>query len=256
VHDLRYLAAPQDEPTTRVRWFRAFYPRLARRAARLVVPTQAIANEVVRFLRADRERVAVVPNGLSRAWRESGPAEDGGGHLIAIAMEEPRKGLRLLLSALRQATTAPPLVLAGRRGPRTDALLREFDDLVAANRVRHVGCVSTPELVGLVRGAAALVHPSRYEGFGMPVVEALSLGVAVLARGGRPVGRRRHAPRRVAGRQPARSRPRLTRPHARQQPPPSTAAQGAVSGSRSGDPHAVGSHPIPNGRCRAQGRTS
>lgn len=189
VHDLRYLAAPEDEPAARVRWFRAFYPRLARRADALVVPTRSVGDACVRLLRADPDRVVVSPNGRSRAWRNGRLAADpasaeAGAHLLAVGMEEPRKGLDVLLAAYARAAERAdvlPLVLAGRRGPRTERALEEVADLVAAGRVRHVGPVATDTLIDLMRAASALLHPSRYEGFGMPVVEALGLGVPVVA---------------------------------------------------------------------------
>ena len=176
VHDLRYLAAPQFEPARRVAWFRAFYPRMARRAAGLVVPTRAVAAEAERFLRVPASRVAVVPNGLSRAWREAAPSAERSGRLLMIGFAERRKGFATVLAALREAPVAPPLDVAGRGRPP-----REAADLVAAGRVRFLGPLEDARLVDLCRRATALVHPSRYEGYGMTVIEAMALGTPVLA---------------------------------------------------------------------------
>jgi glycosyltransferase involved in cell wall biosynthesis len=176
VHDLRYLAAPEFEPRSRVAWFRAFYPRMARRARLLVVPTQAVARECAEILQADPARIAVAPNGLMRAWREAPPASGPREHLLMVGFVERRKDLATLLAALRRAPSAPPLVVAGRGRPP-----READDLVAAGRVRFAGFVDDATLVGLCRRAVALVPPSRYAGFGMPVIEAMSVGVPVVA---------------------------------------------------------------------------
>jgi glycosyltransferase involved in cell wall biosynthesis len=177
VHDLRYFAAPRDEPRRRVAWFRAFYPRLARRAAGVLVPTRAVAAEAMRFLQGDADRVFVVPNGLSRPWREA-PAPDPTSkrHLLMVGFAERRKGLSTVLAALRRAESAPVLVAVGR-----GSMPRAAADLVASGRIRCVGPVADRALVRLAAEAVALVHPSRYEGFGLAPLESMSVGTAVLA---------------------------------------------------------------------------
>jgi glycosyltransferase involved in cell wall biosynthesis len=176
VHDLRYFAARQYEPAARAAYFRAVFGKIARRAAGVVVPTRAVAAEAAEFLGVADERVRVVGNGLSRAWRRAPPADGRGAHLLAVGMTERRKDLPTLLAALRRAPAAPPLVVVARGRAPSGAR-----DLVAAGRVRFAGEVDDAGLVELCRGAAALLHPSRYEGFGLPVIEAMSLGVPVLA---------------------------------------------------------------------------
>src|SRR6185503_14566805 len=162
------------ETARRVAWFRAFYPRMVRRAPAVVVPTAAAAREVREWLGASR--VSVVGNGLMRAWREAPVRARRASHLLFVGFHDRRKDLRTALEALRRAPRAPRLVVAGRGTPP-----RVADDLVASGRVRFVGAVEDAELVRLTRGAAALLHPSRYEGFGMSVIEAMALGVPVLA---------------------------------------------------------------------------
>ncbi len=176
VHDLRYFAARQHEPAARATYFRAVFGKIARRAAGVVVPTRAVAAEAAEFLGVADERVRMVGNGLSRAWREAPPADGRGTHLLAVGMSERRKDLPTLLAALRRAPAAPPLVVVAR-----GRALSGTRDLVAAGRVRFVAAVDDAGLVDLCRGAVALLHPSRYEGFGLPVIEAMSVGVPVLA---------------------------------------------------------------------------
>jgi glycosyltransferase involved in cell wall biosynthesis len=173
VHDLRYHAARDFEPTVRAAAFRALFGRMSRGAAGLVAPTRAIAAEAERFL---GRGAVVVGNGLSRAWRDAAPVRGARGHLLMIGFAEKRKDLATALAAVRRSPDAPPLVVAGPGRPPRRAM-----DLVVQGRVRFVGDVGDAELVELCRGAAALLHPSRYEGFGMPVIEAMSVGVPVLA---------------------------------------------------------------------------
>ena len=176
VHDLRYFAAPRHERSHRAWWFRARFPAIARRAARLIVPTQAVRSEAVEFLGVDASRIVVVGNGLSQAWRSAEPANAPGTHFLAVGMSERRKDLAVLLAAMRLAPSAPPLVVVTRGRPQFAAR-----DLVAAGRVRFVDTPADAGVVTLCRGAVALLHPSRYEGFGLPVIEAMSVGVPVLA---------------------------------------------------------------------------
>jgi len=173
VHDLRYYAAREFEPAVRAAAFRTLFGRMSRGAAGLLAPTEAVAAQARRFL--DREAI-VVGNGLSRAWRDARPAEGPRGHLLMIGFAERRKDLATAVAALRRTPSAPPLVVAGPGRPPRGAI-----DLVAAGRLRFVGDVADAELVRLCRGAAALLHPSRYEGFGLPVIEAMSVDAPVLA---------------------------------------------------------------------------
>ncbi len=181
VHDLRYLAASEHEPRARSAWFRAFYPRLAQRAPHVVVPSRSVAAEAVALLGLAPERLHVIPNGLGRAWRAAPTSPLPPEHLLFLGTDERRKGLRPLLRALAEAPNAPPLLVAGRASRTLSLALDAAPSLRGSDRVRAVGEPSDETLVDLVRRSYALVHPSRYEGFGLPVMEALAVGVPVLA---------------------------------------------------------------------------
>ncbi len=152
------------------------YRRSARRCAIVVCPTHTTATEVVALLGADRDRVVVVPYGPGQVEGAAPPdaSEPGAGPLLFVGDAEPRKNLAGLLeaySAYRAQDAAPArLVLAG--GAASAA---------TAPGVTPVPGPGTGELIELYRGARALVHPSLHEGFGFTPLEAMALGVPVLA---------------------------------------------------------------------------
>ena len=152
------------------------YRRAVRRCATVVCPTQTTATDIVAMLGADPDRVVVVAYGPGQA-EGAAPAEagpDGAGPLLFVGDAEPRKNLAGLLeaySAYRAQAQAPAgLVLAGG----------------AASAATAPGVSARPgpgaaELLDLYRSARALVHPSLHEGFGFTPLEAMTLGVPVLA---------------------------------------------------------------------------
>ncbi len=148
----------------------------------------AVREEVLEHLRLPPARVHVVRNGVGP---EFAPADPGtvrelrerlglpSSYLLAVGVIEARKNLEVLLP-LRAGGEVPPLVLAGRGGPGERALRRRASRLGMADRVRPVGYVGEADLPALYTGARALLMPSRYEGFGLPVLQALACGIPVI----------------------------------------------------------------------------
>jgi glycosyltransferase involved in cell wall biosynthesis len=142
-----------------------------------------VARELAEAYGVAEGKLRVTPLGVDSTWFEATPARPAGipaEYLLAVGTREPRKGLTVLLDAYRELLAdlpdLPPLVLAGPAGwgPQLDtAGLRD--------RVILPGYVDAATLRGLVAGAAVLVFPSRYEGFGLPPLEALAAGTPVVA---------------------------------------------------------------------------
>ena len=178
VHDLSTLIVPQTEEPARVRHFAPALRVHARRAARVITPTEAIAAQVVERLGVARDRVRAIPHGVSERFTPEGPTASPvpGRYVLYVGALGPRKGVDTLLQAWR-ALPEPlrrdhALVLAGP--------LQRLDPAGLDDGVL-LGYVRDDELPPLLRGAAAFCYPSRYEGFGLPLLEALACGVASVA---------------------------------------------------------------------------
>jgi glycosyltransferase involved in cell wall biosynthesis len=142
-------------------------------ATMIVTPTEAVRRQVIERFRIQAARVVAVPHGGSEIFRpvEALPSAP---YFLYAGTLEPRKNLHELIGAWRAVRSrhAVDLVLAGRR--RSD-----FSELPAEPGLRVVGEVSDPDLARLYSGALAFVYPSHYEGFGLPVLEAMQCGACV-----------------------------------------------------------------------------
>ena len=183
IHDLDFMSHPERTH----REIRRDYPRLAkshaRRAARVVVPSEYTAREVVQRLGVARERVAVCSPGVPD-WRDPVRPFARDGYILFMGTLERRKNLGALLAAygrlIAMRPDAPKLVLAGQARDDARGDLDALSRAPLAGRVEHIGYVPPDDRQKVYAGARALVLPSFDEGFGMPVLEAMSLGIPVV----------------------------------------------------------------------------
>jgi glycosyltransferase involved in cell wall biosynthesis len=177
VHDLVPLRFPElVEPRTRT-MHGAKYRNAASTCDRVFPNSRFTAGEVIELLGVPEERVLVAYPGIDPRFRPEGERTDlGGPYVLAVSTIEPRKNLPALVEAfalLRRERPELTLALAGLSG---------WDDRpLAAEGVRLLGFVPDDELARLYRGASAFAYPSSFEGFGMPVVEALASGTPAVA---------------------------------------------------------------------------
>jgi glycosyltransferase involved in cell wall biosynthesis len=174
VHDLAVLR----HPGAFGRWTQLYVPRVAphvvRAAQRVIAVSEFTAGEIERLLRVPRERIRVIANGVEAAFTPEGPRADGE-YVLAVGTLEPRKNLARVIEAAERLGVE--LRVVGARG--WGAV-----DVRGAN-VTWSGRVDDAELARLYRGARCLVYPSLYEGFGIPILEAMACGTPVVtSRGG------------------------------------------------------------------------
>jgi glycosyltransferase involved in cell wall biosynthesis len=189
VHDAVPWTHPETLTPRGARWHRAVIERAARTADAIVVPTAAVAEELGRHLALRRPPV-VVGEGVSGALAQPPDAAQRAAALglpevdyaVTLATIEPRKGLDVLLAAMADRRAPEiPLLVVGQPGWGGVDLPQRATDLGIAPRVRLLGRLSDADLAVVLGGAAVLVAPSRAEGFGLPVLEAMAAGVPVVS---------------------------------------------------------------------------
>jgi len=185
VHDLDFLNHPERTQPEFVGSYAALVTRHAREADHVIAISAFTAGEVEARLGVPRSRVTVCRPGRP-AWpvRKVAPAGSVA-YLLFVGTLEPRKNLAGLLDAYGRLVArnpqAPPLMLVGRAVPQSAPILAALQQPPFAGRVIHRGYVPDAERPGLYAGATALVLPSFTEGFGLPVLEAMTVGVPVVA---------------------------------------------------------------------------
>lgn len=169
VHDLAILRSPGAFPRWHRLYGRAGLVRVLRAADAIVAVSEFTKAETVELAGVAAERVRVVPNGVDSIFEPDGPRAEGD-YVLAVATLEPRKNLGRVVEAARAAGVE--LRVVGARG------------WGGVEVPGWVGEIPDTELAALYRGARCVVYPSLYEGFGIPVLEAMACGTPVVTSGG------------------------------------------------------------------------
>ena len=193
VHDLMALERPNLHPGGVERWF--FYPaaiwRALREATFVIAPSQATADRICEMLPAAAPRLAVIWEAADDCFR---PAEDlsvaknraasllGGKwpYLLAVGANVPTKRHDLALEAFAASVPPPWRLVFVQRREKSERLVRRSRDAQIEDRVVWRDAMAREDLVALLQGADALIQPSVYEGFGLPVLEAMACGCPVI----------------------------------------------------------------------------
>lgn len=192
IHDLSFMVMPDRFLPAKRRYLETFTRLTVRRARHVIADSEHTRGDVIRLLGLPPERVTAVPLGVSEHFRPSSEEElarfrDRHGlperYLFYLGTLEPRKNLVTLLRAyarLRGRGLDWPLVLAGGKGWLYEDVFKAVEDLNLSDHVRFAGYVSFEEQPLWYGAATIFVYPSTYEGFGLPVLEAMACGTAVV----------------------------------------------------------------------------
>lgn len=182
LYDMTCWLVPETHSARNVQGARLFAERVLRRAAGLIAISESTRQDAVRILGLDPGKIEVIYPGVAEAYFHARPAAVDRPYVLFVGTIEPRKNLDTLLDAWKQVReelrSAFDLVVAGPAGwvrPSTLARLRAGD-----GGVRYLGYVPEEELPGLTAGAAVFAYPSLYEGFGLPLGQAMAAGVPVI----------------------------------------------------------------------------
>jgi len=185
IHDLNFLTHPERTRGEIRRDYASLVHEHARRADRVIVVSHFTATEVRRQLGVPADRISVCPPGAPD-WTPRAAAPENG-YVLFFGTLEARKNVGGLLDAYERLVVSqgppnvPELVLAGKATDSAKPWLDRISHGPLAGRVRHIGYVQPTERRALYEGARLLVQPSFEEGFGIPVLEAMTLGVPVVA---------------------------------------------------------------------------
>jgi glycosyltransferase involved in cell wall biosynthesis len=195
IHDMIPLIWPQWVTRKHHLVVRAAYHRLGQQADLVITPSEATKTDIVRYLQISPDRIAVIPWGCEARFQPTGDRERLGAvqqryrlptrYLLFVGTLEPRKNLTALLHAYAMLRAAwhdedLKLVVAGRTGWLYNDIFATVKTLALEQEVIFTGFVEDEDLPHLYREAQLFVFPSLYEGFGLPILEAMASGVPVV----------------------------------------------------------------------------
>lgn len=193
VHDLSFLHHPETFTRPLVRYLEGVVPRSVQRATHVLADSAATKRDLTTLWNVPPEKVTVLYSGVDRQF---GPLDDsdqiaavrqkyGIGdrpYVLTVSTVQPRKNYEMLARAFKPLLHEVPhdLVIAGGRGWHYEKVLAQIRRQGLGDRIRFIGFVEDADLPALYSGASLFVFPSLYEGFGLPLLEAMSCGVAVI----------------------------------------------------------------------------
>ena len=200
IHDLSLLLYSETHEARRVRRARRRLPLMARKATRIIVPTESVRREVHEHLGIDPDKVVAIPEAPRRCFKPL-PKTDAYETLRRLRVEdmfilyvgaiEPRKNVLTLVRAFedlyKQTDLRPQLVIAGPTGWLSDDFFRYVEGSAVRNRILLTGYLGDEALRALYSTCAVMCFPALYEGAGLPPLEAMACGAPVITSDARAI---------------------------------------------------------------------
>jgi glycosyltransferase involved in cell wall biosynthesis len=199
VYDLSFKHYAHTHPAERIADFTANLPKTLKRAQHVLTISEFVKQEIIEHLGVPESRITVAPPGVGHEFHQRNAEQTKrvmqhhqlahGQYLLSVGTLEPRKNLAQAITAYAQlpkdVRTHFPFIVAGKAGWReegwvTSQLKQTMQSLESAGQLRFLGYVDQLDLPVLYAAAGALVYVSLYEGFGMPIIEAMASGVPVV----------------------------------------------------------------------------
>jgi glycosyltransferase involved in cell wall biosynthesis len=192
VHDLIFRLFPQHHKRLNYWYLNATLPLYCQRAGAIIAVSEATKRDLVRLYGLPPERITVVHEAAAPHFAPPAPGHVEqvraryhlpGRYLLRVGTLEPRKNLERLLDVLQDLRRSDPamrLVIVGSKGWLYEGFFRRLEELALGDAVQLTGYVPDEDLPALYGGATLLVEPSHYEGFGLPLLEAMACGTPVV----------------------------------------------------------------------------
>jgi glycosyltransferase involved in cell wall biosynthesis len=194
VHDLSFVHYPAVYPAKLVSYLNRVVPWSVRRATHVLADSEATRQDLMAVWQVPPEKVTVLYSGVDEQFR---PVADEGAitavraryqlddtpYLLTVGTVQPRKNYQMLIRAFAPIAAVWPhnLYIAGGKGWLYEAMMQEVEQQGLTGRVRFLGFVDDADLPALYSGATLFLFPSLYEGFGLPLLEAMGCGLPVIS---------------------------------------------------------------------------
>lgn len=193
IHDISFVHRPGDLPWLKDRYYNYFFPRFAHKAARIATVSEYSGNDIAQSFNIDPNKIDIVYNGINEEITPIPPEKqenirkkytDGNAYFLFVGALHPRKNVTGLLKAFDAFKTFDKknikLVIVGGQMHKTGEIFNTFQNMRFRNDVIFTGRIPTAELHDILGSAMALTFVPYFEGFGIPVIEAMSAGVPVI----------------------------------------------------------------------------
>ncbi len=193
IHDINFEHNPKDLPFSSRHYYKYYFPKFAKKADRIVTVSNYSKSDIAQSYRIDPGKIDVVYNGVDEQFRPLQETEkhiiksaytSGNNYFVYVGSLHPRKnitGLLIAFDEFKRTQKAPlKLVLVGSKMFKTDEILKTYNSLQAKQDVIFTGRVSRRELINLIGASLAMTFVPHFEGFGIPLLEAMSCQVPVI----------------------------------------------------------------------------